>query len=169
MTAGTALAASRIIDVVLGSQSGITRSADIEIERHRALADLLHDNSFRLTTEGAEGPYRLTLSTEGELFLLDVLSARTRQHVKLAVPRSLLEKYLHDYATIGQTVSKLARTGQIKKLALLDAERRELLDSAASILVEALENKALIDKMTARRLFSLLYVLHMRGAAVPMA
>lgn len=154
--------AGRIIDVTLDSNSLVTRSADIEIERHKAIADLLHDNAFQLTG-GPDGPYRLSLSFHDGHFIMDVYATRTREETTLSLPLDRLRQQIVDYVALCDNFYKTARAGQIHKLEAIDAGRRAIHDDAAEILIETLENKATIDKATARRLFSLLYVLHMRG------
>lgn len=152
---------ARIIDVTLDSQSLVTRSADIEIERHKAISDLLHENSFRLTAPGGEGPYRLSLAIRDDRFVIDISGAQHGEQVTL--PLSRWRQQIADYAILCDSFYKTAREGHIHKLEAIDAGRRSIHDEAAEMLAEAIENKVIVDKATARRLFSLLYVLHMRG------
>jgi len=154
----------RIIGVTLDSKSLTTRAADIEVEKHRAVSDLLHENSFRLKTpETAEGPYNLTLSLQEGRLVIDVGCVRTGHREGLQLALAPLRKHISDYVIICDNFYKTARAGQIHRLEAIDAGRRAVHDEGAGLLAEALEDKVLLDKPTARRLFSLVYVLHMRG------
>lgn len=161
--------AGRIIDVALDSGSLMTRSADIEMERHRAVSDLLAENSFRLAgNEAAPGPYHLHL---GLSTLEQRLHMRTRcvisTHIEeMSLPLGGLRKQIHDYVILCDNFYKTARAGQMHRLEAIDAGRRSIHDEGAEMLAEMIEGRVILDKLTARRLFSLLYVLHMRGTDV---
>lgn len=154
----------RIVEVKLDSNSIGTKSADIEVERHRAISDLLDENSFRLAApETAEGPYRLFLSLLPERMLMQVGCTKTGHEAEIPLPLNALKKHISDYVIVCDNFYKTARAGEIHRLEAIDAGRRSIHDEAAELIAEILENKVILDKTTARRLFSLLYVLHMRG------
>ena len=165
----TTAQAGKIIDVALDSGSLMTPSADIEMERHRAISDLLADNSFRLIrTDTAPGPYHLHLA-------LSALEQRLHMRVRctlstyteeIGLPLGGLRKQIHDYVILCDNFYKTARAGQIHRLEAIDVGRRSIHDEGAELLGEMLEDHVILDKLTARRLFSLLYVLHMRGTDV---
>jgi uncharacterized protein (UPF0262 family) len=69
---------------------------------------------------------------------------------------------MQDYTVLCDNFYKTARMGQIHQLEAIDAGRRSIHDEAALLLAETVENKVILDKPTARRLFSLIYVLHIR-------
>lgn len=156
-----------IIDVSLDRASLTTcPNNDIEIERRKAIADLLHDNSFRLTApETAEGPYRLQIGLEDDRLVLQVSCTRTGHWEDIRLLLAPFKKHIQDYVILCDSFYKTAREGQIHRLEALDAGRRGIHDEAAGILAENLENRVILDKMTARRLFTLLYVLHMRKSS----
>lgn len=157
-------AAFRIIDIKLDSQTLPARGADIEIERHRAISDLLDDNSFRLLEPAAAcGPYRLNLSlTKDHLAILAICTA-TDYTANISLPLAELKRHIADYVIVCDTFYKTARAGEFHRLEAIDAGRRSIHNEAAELLQETLENKVILDKATARRLFTLLYVLHMRS------
>lgn len=158
-------AEARIVQVTLDDRLRHPPSPDIEMERHRAVSDLLADNSFAMAGPAAlTGPYHLTLSLDGARLVLDVACMASQMRESVTVALSPLRRPLHDYGILCDNFYKTARAGDYHRLEALDMGRRGLHDEAAEILAEALENKVLLDKMTARRLFSLLYVLHMRNS-----
>jgi uncharacterized protein (UPF0262 family) len=160
----TAAAPHRIIDIRLDNESLATRSTEIEIERHRAISDLLDENSFRLVSpETAEGPYRLLLTLTGDQLMIQADCAKTAHKEEISLPLSGLKRHIADYIIVCDNFYKTARAGEFHRLEAIDAGRRSIHDEAAELLQETLENKVILDKTTARRLFTLLYVLHMRG------
>ena len=154
----------RIVEVKLDSESIATRSADIEVERHRAISDLLDDNSFRLAApDAANGPYKLHLSLRDGQMLMQVNCTASGYAEEIRLPLSALKRLIHDYTIVCDNFYKTARAGEMHRLEAIDAGRRSIHDEGAEKLLETLENKVILDKTTARRLFSLLYVLHIRS------
>jgi uncharacterized protein (UPF0262 family) len=154
----------RIVEVKLDSESMKPRSTDIEVERHKAISDLLAENSFKLAEPGeALGPYRLKLALERERLLIFVTCTVTGQERDIPLPLAPLKRHIADYVILCDNFYKTARAGEMHRLEAIDAGRRSIHDEGAEVLAETLENKVILDKMTARRLFSLVYVLHMRG------
>lgn len=157
----------RIADVVLDSSSITTRSTDIEMERHKAVSDLLAENSFQLIEpQGSTGAYHLKLTLDTDRLHIRVHCRGTEMTETLSLPLAPLKKHIHDYVILCDNFYKTAREGQIHRLEAIDAGRRSIHDEGAELLAESLQNKVNLDKLTARRLFSLLYVLHMRGTEV---
>ena len=117
-----------------------------------------------MAPETAQGPYRLLLSLEDDRLIMQVGCAKTGHQENMRILLTPLKKHINDYTIVCDNFYKTARAGQIHRLEAIDAGRRSIHDEAADMLAESLENKVILDKMTARRLFSLLYVLHMRSA-----
>lgn len=156
---------TRIVEIKLDNESIGTRSADIEVERHRAISDLLDENSFRLTAPEMSGPYRLHLSLQGERLLLAIACDTSGNKEEIPLSLSPLKRLISDYALICESFYKTAKAGEMHRLEAIDMGRRGIHNEGAETLAETLENKVIVDKHTARRLFSLLYVLHIRSTA----
>jgi uncharacterized protein (UPF0262 family) len=153
----------RIIALTLDDTSLAARSADLEMERHRAISDLLCENSFRLKEpDWAGGPYRLVLSLRDNRLIIDVGCNESGHTQEIALALSPLRRLILDYTAICDNFYKLARAGEMHRLEAVDMGRRGMHDEGAGILAESLEDKVILDKTTARRLFSLVYVLHAR-------
>jgi uncharacterized protein (UPF0262 family) len=151
------------VGVVLDSQSLAVRSTDLEMERHRVISDLLQENSFALkNAETAGGPYHLRLSLEEDRLVIDIDCATTSHRESVSFALKPLRRQIQDYTIVCDNFYKTAQAGEMHRLEAIDAGRRSIHDEAAEILAEALENKVRLDKTTARRLFSLVYVLHAR-------
>src|SRR3569832_1182404 len=85
----------RIIEVKLDSNV-VAKSADIEVERHRAISDLLDDNNFCLAEpEHAEGPYRLFLSLSAERMTMQIGCTKTGHEAEIPLPLSGLKKHIN--------------------------------------------------------------------------
>jgi uncharacterized protein (UPF0262 family) len=152
---------TRIIGVSLDSSTIAARAPDVEVERHRVISDLLHDNSFRL--KGTEGPYTLALSLGGDRLIIEILCGKTGHREAISLVLAAFRRQIQDYALICDSFYKTARAGEMHRLEAIDMGRRAMHDEAALLLAEALEDKVILDKPTARRLFSLVYVLHARN------
>jgi uncharacterized protein (UPF0262 family) len=154
----------RIQHLTLDTQSFVAASTEIELEKHRAVSDLLCENKFVLQTNpAAQGPYKLTVSLREERLVLDVFCTMTGHQEEILILLSPLRRHIQDYILLCDNYYKTVKDGNIHKLEILDEGRRSIHDEGAEMLAEGLENKVILDKSTARRLFSLIYVLHMRS------
>ena len=159
----TETATARIIHIDLASPS-ITLPALMQ-ERHRAVSDLLFENSFALTAPTqAKGPYRLSLALDDLQIAIGVQCTASQHQQQINLSASSLKGYFRDYNLICDNFYRVAKDCENQRLEAIDMGRRALHNEAAESLIEALENKVILDKMTARRLFSLLYVLQLRHA-----
>ncbi len=158
--------ASRLARVVLTGESLTRLSPIIEADRAQAVADLEHENHFSLfgtaDRPAQPGPYILHLSVqEGRLvFELSNLSDAPLTAIVLALGpfRSLIK----DYQMLVDSHMLAIDEGRAERIQAIDMGRRGLHDEGANLLRARLENKAEIDHETARRLFTLVCVLHQR-------
>ncbi len=75
---------------------------------------------------------------------------------------SSFKPIVKDYFIITQSYSQALTQGDMNKLEAIDMGRRGIHNEGAQILIDALEQKAELDFDTARRLFTLICVLHLR-------
>jgi len=88
----------RLVDVTLDSNSIVTRSVEIEIERHKAISDILADSRFGLVgAEKAQGPYRLHLSLAADRLHMQVNCAATNETARIELSMAPLRRHLSDY------------------------------------------------------------------------
>ena len=152
---------TRIVELKLDNETIATRSAALEVERHRAISDLLHENSF--VVKDCEGPYKLRLALAGDRLMMQVNCTTSGKNEEIPLPLASLKRLIADYAIICDSFYKAAQEGEKHRLEAIDMGRRGIHNEGAETLSEALENKVIVDKTTARRLFTLLYVLHIRS------
>jgi uncharacterized protein (UPF0262 family) len=152
----------RLTAITLDEHSVVQRSRAIEQEREVAIYDLLDQNSFRLEGSAA-GPYHLKLGLEENRLILDVTLEDGTPHGKVALSLTPLRKVVKDYFLVCDSYYKAIRTAPPHQIESLDMARRTLHDEGARELQKRLEGKAETDFDTARRLFTLVCVLQMRG------
>lgn len=152
----------RLSAIFLDEASVVHRSRAIEQEREVAIYDLLEQNRFRL--EGSDGgPYQLTLGLEENRLVMDVRLEDGSDHGRILLSLMPLRKVVKDYFLICENYYKAIRTAPPHQIESLDMARKTLHDEGAQELQKRLEGKVETDFDTARRLFTLLCVLQMRG------
>ena len=152
----------RLTAITLDEQSVVQRSRAIEQEREVAIYDLLEANLFK--PDGSPGgPYHLTLGVEETRLALDITLEDGTPHGKVLLSLAPLRKTVKDYFLVCENYYKAIRTAPPHQIEALDMARRALHDEGARELQVRLEGKVETDFDTARRLFTLVCVLQMRG------
>jgi uncharacterized protein (UPF0262 family) len=152
----------RLSAVHLDEASVVHRTRAIEQEREVAIYDLLENNSFRpLGSHG--GPYHLTLALEERRLVLELRLEDGTPHGRVILSLTPLRRVVKDYFLVCESYYKAIRTAPPSQIEALDMARRGLHDEGARELQKRLEGKVETDFDTARRLFTLLCVLQMRG------
>jgi uncharacterized protein (UPF0262 family) len=152
----------RIAKITLDEHNVVRRSADIEHERATAIFDLLEENSFVPTAAG-DGPYHLHLAVEGPRLILEVRTTGDGPLERIALPLAELRSIIKDYFLICESYNHAIRNAPLSKITAIDEGRRALHDEAGELLRERLAQQVAIDVDTARRLFTLICVLQIRG------
>ena len=152
----------RLIDVVLDDGPVIRRSAEVEHERRVAVFDLLEANDFALV-DGPPGPYSLTIGLEENRLVFDVRDGADHPLAKIRLSLSPFRGIVRDYFTLCEAYFEAIKTAGLSRIEAIDMGRRGLHDEGAELLRERLAGSVEIDADTARRLFTLVCVLHVRG------
>ena len=156
----------RIIDVTLDERTILWRSADIEQERRIAIFDLIEGNRFapqRQHPDGYAGPYKLALSVEEGRLILAIKRADGSELETLILALGRFRRPIRDYFAICDSYYAAIRNATPQQIETVDMARRALHNEAAELLKERLDGKIAVDFDTARRLFTLICVLHIRG------
>jgi uncharacterized protein (UPF0262 family) len=160
--AKTPAARQRLVAVNLDEETIGRSNPDIEHERQVAIYDLLERNSF--APAGHEGgPYVLNLSITGSRLAFDIRQQDGKPVVAHLLSLSPLRRIVKDYYTICDSYYQAIRTATPDKIEAIDMGRRGVHDEGSRILMERLKGKVTLDMDTARRLFTLLCVLHWKG------
>ena len=152
---------SRIIAVTLDERTVLRRSADIEHERQVAIFDLLEANVFALTGRD-EGPYRLHLAIEESRLVIDIRGETDEPVEKLAVGLTAFRRVIKDYFQVCESYFQAIKTASPSRIETLDMGRRGIHNEGSELLRERLKGKIEVDFDTARRLFTLICVLHLK-------
>ena len=153
---------NRLLDVTLDENSLASASTNAEHERRIALFDLKEANSFELAGQD-RGPYLLQLSLNEGRLALDVSTEQGERVALHHLAMSSLRKLIKDYTLICDSYHNAIRTASPSQIEAIDMGRRGLHNEAAEVLSEALGDKIKVDVETARRLFTLVCALHVRG------
>jgi uncharacterized protein (UPF0262 family) len=155
------MAEPRIIDVELDDRTIIRRNEDVEQERKIAIFDLLEGNHF--DPAGLEGPFRILLRVEDNRLAIDIKdgAGAPLDTVRLGLAR--FRRPIRDYFAICDSYYKALRSDTPHRIEAVDMARRAVHNEAAELLKECLDGKIDLDFDTARRLFTLICVLHIRG------
>jgi uncharacterized protein (UPF0262 family) len=151
----------RITHLALDEHSMVRRNADIESERSIAITDLLADNYF--APVGATGPFRLSLGIKDNRLVLDINDTARQQTEQLVLPLNALRSHVKDYFTICESYYAALKRANPAQIEAIDMGRRGVHNEAAELLRERLADRVEMDFATARRLFTLICVLHIKG------
>ncbi|MBA4760225.1 UPF0262 family protein [Sphingomonas sp.] len=160
------MADPRIIDVTLDERTILWRSADIEQERRIAIFDLIEENSFapqRAYPDGYAGPYRIALSVPEGRLQLDIKREDDSALETLILSLAAFRRPIRDYFAICDSYFQAIRSATPAQIETIDMARRGIHDDAARLLMERLDGKIAVDHPTARRLFTLICVLHIKA------
>ena len=156
----------RIIDIELDERTILWRSADIEQERRIAIFDLLEGNRFAPQREHGDsyrGPYRVKLRVEEGRLALDMHREDGSHLETLVLALGRFRRPIKDYFAICDSYYQAIRQATPQQIETVDMARRAIHNEAAQLLQERLAGKIEVDFDTARRLFTLICVLHIKG------
>jgi uncharacterized protein (UPF0262 family) len=158
----TAKTSNRLVAITLDENSIGRSNRDVEHERAVAIYDLLEDNTFAPHDDDG-GPFALHLSITGSRLVLDIRRENGTPVMAHLLSLSPLRRLVKDYYTVCDSYYAAIRTATPDRIEALDMGRRALHDEGSNILMERLKRKVDVDFDTARRLFTLICVLHWKG------
>ena len=159
------MADPRIIDIELDEGTILWRSADIEQERRIAIFDLIEGNHFapqRQHADGYAGPYKVRLSVEEGRLAIGIGRADGTPLESIVLGLARFRRPIRDYFAICDSYFQAIRQSTAQQIETVDMARRAIHNEAAEMLKERLDGKVEIDFDTARRLFTLICVLHIK-------
>jgi uncharacterized protein (UPF0262 family) len=153
---------ARIVDIRLDAASIVRWSREVEHERQVAVFDLLERNAFALEG-GFAGPYRVELSLRDANLVFAIEAENGAEATELVLPMRPFRRLIKDYFLICNSYFEAIRKASPSRIEAIDMGRRGLHNEGAEKLADALAGKVRVDDETARRLFTLVCVLHVRG------
>ena len=157
---------NRIARIALDEETIIWRNADVEQERRVAIFDLIEENSFRplrATERGAAGPWDLKLAVRDGRLLISIATMDGTLVEEILLGLARFRRPIRDYFAICDSYYQAIRKATPTEIETIDMARRGIHNRAAELLLERLEGKVQTDFPTARRLFTLICVLHIKG------
>ena len=160
------MADPRIIAIDLDEDTILARNPDVERERQVAIRDLLAGNSFeprRPIQAGHGGPYRVRLRVEEGRLAIEVGDERGGPLETIMLGLSRFRRPIREYFAICDSHARALAQANPAQIETIDMARRGLHNDGATLLTECLDRKIALDFDTARRLFTLIAALHIRG------
>jgi len=152
---------TRLISVVLDEASIGRAAPDIEHERAVAIYDLVEESRFAV--KDRPGPYRLVLSLSERRLVLDIRTESGDPLMTHALSLTPFRQVVKDYFLICDSYRQAIRSGSPSRIEAIDMGRRAVHNEGSEALKARLKGKVELDLDTARRLFTLICVLHWRG------
>src|ERR1043166_4899999 len=152
----------RLVAVTLDEASIGRSSADVEHERAVAIYDLIEQNMFAPVAHDG-GPYALQIGLAENRLVFDVRLADGTPVIAHMLSLTPFRRIVKDYFLICDSYYKAIRTATPSQIEAIDMGRRGLHNEGSELLRERLKEKIEVDFDTARRLFTLICVLHWKG------
>lgn len=151
----------RIVNIFLDEKSVVRRAAHVEHERKVAVYDLLEDNVFK-PAGGHAGPFNLHLGIEENRLIFDIRTEDEDALERFSLPLNSFRRIVKDYFMVCESYFEAIKTAPPSRIETLDMGRRGLHNEGSELLRDRLDGKVEIDTPTARRLFTLICVLHIK-------
>lgn len=158
---------SKIIHIELDDSNLPPPTPEVEQERKVAMFDLLEANSFALAArdgrDAPAGPYKLHLSVRERRLVFDIKTEDDQPAGEIHLALGPFRQVVKDYFQICESYFDAVKTAAPSQIETIDMARRGIHNEGANVLQERLEGKCEVDHDTARRLFTLICVLHFGG------
>ena len=158
---------SHISQIALDDSNLPPPTPEIEQERKVAMFDLLEENTFDLPKRDDRvvpaGPYHVALSIRDKRLVFDITTEKGERAAEFHLSLSPFRQVVKDYWAICESYYDAVKNMPPSQIETIDMARRGIHNEGARVLQERLEGKAEIDNDTARRLFTLVCVLHFGG------
>ena len=158
---------TRICAITLDDSGLAPPTPEIEQERKVAMYDLLEDNSFALPARDGrpvpDGPYALALSIRERRLVFDIRTETQDVAGEFHLSLGPFRQVVKDYFQICESYFSAVKSLPPSQIETIDMARRGIHNEGARVLQERLAGKAEVDTDTARRLFTLICVLHFGG------
>jgi uncharacterized protein (UPF0262 family) len=158
---------TRICQIEIDDSGLPAPTPEIEQERKVAVFDLLEDNAFALVAREGQiaptGPFAMRLAIRERRLCIAVADELGNGLTELILSLGPFRQVVKDYYQICGSYFEAVKRLPPSQIEAIDMARRGIHNEGARILQERLEGKAEMDIDTARRLFTLICVLHFGG------
>jgi uncharacterized protein (UPF0262 family)/protein-tyrosine-phosphatase len=153
----------RLAAIHFDQRSVEKRNTEIEHERAVAVYDLLEQNRFAPAGNDS-GPYDLHLGVVDNRLMFDIRAHDGKPVIILGLSLTPFRRVIRDYSIVCESYYAAIQSQSLTQVEAIDMGRRSVHNEGAELLIQRLEGKVAIDQDTARRLFTLIYVLHTAGS-----
>ena len=153
----------QIVEIKLDEGSIVRWNPEIDRERRGAIYDLIEENYFA-PESGLRGPFNLYLVSQENRLVFEITSMDA-PYGKETVVLSLMgfRRLIKDYFTVCESYYNAIKHSSLQQIEALDMGRRSLHNEGSELLLKRLSGKIGVDFNTARRLFTLICILQLRG------
>jgi uncharacterized protein (UPF0262 family) len=159
--AASAPPGARLGWVALDGEALTRLSPVLEADRAQAVADLEAENVFAPAGQ-PPGPYALRLSIQEGRLVFDVRRLDDTPLIAIVLALGPFRSLIRDYQMLVDSHILAVQQGREERIQAIDMGRRGLHNEGAELMMSRLRGKIAIDFATARRLFTLICVLHQR-------
>lgn len=150
----------RIISINLPEDNNNSLHAILSTrDRDIALKDLIENSRFQPVSDD-NGPYHIDLSIQENRLVLAIKNQLNEALPMLILSLKPYKRLIQDYFLIVRSYDEALRDGKPSRIEAIDMGRRGLHNEGAELLKDRLSDKIGMDLDTARRLFTLICVLH---------
>ncbi|MEO1250085.1 MAG: UPF0262 family protein [Pseudomonadota bacterium] len=153
----------RIAKIDLDERTVGRRSPEVEHERAVAIFDLIEDNRFNLRSPTHDGPYHVLLGIDGDRLIITIRDIDDADLTVIPLPLRPFRRLIKEYFLVCETYFEAIKTASPSRIEAIDMGRRGLHDEGSVSLRERLAEQVEMDHATARRIFTLVCVLHVRA------
>lgn len=157
----------RLIEIQLDDSGLPAPTPEIEQERRVAIFDLLEENAFGIIGRDGwivpTGPYKLDLSIADRRLVFDLHTKTGEKAGEFHLSLTPFRQVIKDYFQICESYFDAVKRLPPSQIEAIDMGRRGIHNEGSSVILERLEGKVNTDMATARRLFTLICVLHFKG------
>ncbi|MSO77812.1 MAG: UPF0262 family protein [Alphaproteobacteria bacterium] len=153
---------SRITAITLDEHLVVRFGGQVAEERAAAIRDILAENEFRLAA-GPAGPYSVHLAVADNRLRFQVKPRRSKRQIEVTLAMQPFRGIVRDYFTICESYYAAIQQASLTQIQAIDMGRRGVHDEGATLLHGRLADRVTMDHATARRLFTLVCVLHIRA------
>jgi uncharacterized protein (UPF0262 family)/protein-tyrosine-phosphatase len=158
----------RLAAIHFDQRSVVKRNTEIEHERAIAVYDLLEQNRFAPAGDES-GPYDLHLGVVDNRLMFDIRALGGKPVIILGLSLTPFRRVIRDYSIVCESYYAATQSQSLTQVEAIDMGRRSVHNEGAELLIQRLQGKVEIDQDTARRLFTLIYVLHTAGSTAMQA
>jgi uncharacterized protein (UPF0262 family) len=152
---------ARLAHIMLEGEALTRLSPILEADRAQAVADLQAENHFAPVGQ-PPGPYALRLSIYQGRLAFDIRQLDDTPLTAIVLALGPFRGLIKDYQMLVDSHIMAVQDGREDRIQAIDMGRRGLHNEGAELMIVRLRGKVAIDFATARRLFTLICVLHQR-------